>query len=271
MTKRILAFVLSVVLLLGLVPTAFAESKPETRATAFVGYPSVFVEEDRYRISFLTNTNGMAWVEIGGVAYEDTTTGIMDWETKLHGIPVPQSVLNAAKSYTICFQPLAERPANNPAPGTKQTKTYSFNPVLPGEDPVLLCVSDQHNNNTGAVNVSKYGAFDALVFGGDYTGHISTEAIAQDFLKYCGNIAKGTKPVSYPRGNHEIRGQYSHWIDEVMPTSETGKSYYEFVMGDLYGIVLDCGGSYTDNYEDIADTIDFEPYRVEQTRWLEKV
>ncbi len=272
MMKRVIALFLTLVLILGAFPMASAQEKTETRAsTAFVGYPSVFVEEDRYRISFLTNTNGMAWVEIGGVAYEDTTAGIMDWETKFHGIAVPQSVLNAAKSYTICFQPLAERPANNPAPGAKQTKTYTFNPVLPGEDPVLLCVSDQHNNNTGAVNVSKYGAFDALVFGGDYTGHISTEAIAQDFLKYSGELSKGTKPVIYPRGNHEIRGQYSHWIDEVMPTSETNKSYYEFVMGDVYGIVLDCGGSYADNYEDIADTIDFEPYRVEQTRWLEKV
>ncbi|MBR6825550.1 MAG: metallophosphoesterase, partial [Oscillospiraceae bacterium] len=265
MRKRIPALFLLFVLLLAAFPMR------AQAASAFVGYPSVFVTEDNYRISFLTNTNGMAWVEIGGVAYEDTTCGIMDWETKFHGITVPQSVLNAAQSYTICFQPLASRPANNPAPGTKETKTYSFNPVLPGEDPVLLCVSDQHNNNSGAVAVAKYGAFDALVFGGDYVGHISTEAIAQDFLKYSGNIAKGTKPVIYPRGNHEIRGQYTHWIDEVMPTSETGKSYYEFIMGDIYGIVLDCGGSYTDNYTDIAGTIDFEPYRVEQTRWLEKV
>ncbi len=265
MLKRFTAFFLLCIMLLALMPMQ------TQAASSFVGYPSVFVTEDNYRISFLTNTNGMAWVEIGGVAYEDTTCGIMDWETKFHGITVPQSVLNAAKSYTICFRPLASRPANNPAPGAKETKTYSFNPVLPGEDPVLLCVSDQHNNNSGAVAAAKYAAFDALVFGGDYTGHISTETIAQDFLKYSGNIAKGTKPVIYPRGNHEIRGQYTHWIDEVMPTSETGKSYYEFVMGDIYGIVLDCGGSYTDNYTDIADTIDFEPYRVEQTRWLEKV
>ena len=271
MTKRVLALLLSVVLILGLFPMVSAEEKTETRATAFVGYPSVFVEEDRYRISFLTNANGMAWVEIGGVAYEDTTTGIMDWETKLHGITVPQSVLDAAKSYTICFQSLSEKPANNPAPGAKQSKTYSFNPVLSGEDPVLLCVSDQHNNNSGAVAVAKYGAFDSVVFGGDYTGHISTEAHAQDFLKYSGELSKGTKPIIYPRGNHEIRGQYSHWIDEVMPTSSTNKSYYELIMGDVYGIVLDCGGSYTDNYTDIADTIDFEPYRAEQTRWLQEV
>ncbi len=272
MTKKIIALTLAVLMLFSILPAAFAAEKSETRATNnFVGYPSVFVTEDNYRISFLTNTNGMAWVEIGGVAYEDTTCGIMDWETKFHGITVPQSVLNNAKSYTICFQPLSERPANNPAPGAKQTKTYSFNPVLPGEDPVLLCVSDQHNNNSGAVAVSKYASFDAVVFGGDYTGHISTEALAQDFLKYSGEVSKGTKPVIYPRGNHEIRGQYTHWIDEVMPTSETDKSYYEIIMGDIYGIVLDCGGSYTDNYEDIADTIDFEPYRAEQTRWLEKV
>ena len=272
MTKRILPFLLALVILFALLPGVSAEEKGSTKAaTNFVGYPSVFVTEDNYHISFLTNTNGMAWVEIGGTAYEDTTAGIMDWETKLHGITVPQRVLDSAKSYTICFRPLESRPANNPAPGDKQTKTYSFDPVLSGEDPVLLCVSDQHNNNSGAVAVSGYGAFDALVFGGDYTGHISTEAIANDFLKYCGELSKGTKPVIYPRGNHEIRGQYSHWIEGVMPASETGKSYYEFVLGDLYGIVLDCGGSYTDDYEDIADTIDFEPYRVEQTRWLEQV
>ena len=277
MKTRVLALFLCFVLLLGLLPvgTAFgleSEERGQTKATNnFVGYPSVFVMEDKYRISFLTNTNGMAWVEIGGVAYEDTTAGMMDWETKLHGITVPQSVLNDAKSYTICFQPLASRPAYDPAPGTKQTKTYSFNPVLPGEDPVLLCVSDQHDNNSGATAVIKYGNFDAVVFGGDYTAAISTEDIANNFLKYSGDISKGTKPVIYPRGNHEIRGQYTHWVDEVMPTSSNGKSYYEIIMGDIYGIVLDCGGSYTDNYEDIADTIDYEPYRVEQTRWLEEV
>ena len=271
--KRAIAIFLTLLMLFSILPTAFAaEEKGETKATNnFVGYPSVFVSEDNYRISFLTNTNGMAWVEIGGVAYEDTTAGLMDWETKLHGITVPQSVLNSAKSYTICFQPLSEKPAYDAAPGAKQTKTYSFDPVLPGEDPILLCVSDQHDNNTGAAAVTKYGKFDAVVFGGDYTAAISTEDIANNFLKYSGEISKGTKPVIYPRGNHEIRGQYTHWVDEVMPISSTGKSYYELLLGDVYAIVLDCGGSYTDNYEDIADTIDYEPYRVEQTRWLEQV
>ena len=271
MNKKVVALLLSIVMLFAMLPTVFAQ-KPQTRASnAFTGDPAVFVAEDNYKISFLTNTNGMAWVEIDGVAYEDTTAGMMDWETKLHGITVPQSVLNAAKSYTICFQPLSSRPAYDPAPGATQSKTYSFDPVLTGEDPVLLCVSDQHNDNSGALAVSKYESFDALVFGGDYTDHISTEAIANNLVLYCGELSNGTKPVIYPRGNHEIRGQYSHWIDGVMPTSETGKSYYEFVLGDLYGIVLDCGGSYTDDYDDIADTIDFEPYREEQTRWLEQV
>jgi len=275
MAKRIIALLLCLVTILSLLPLVSAQEttvdRGATKASNFVGYPSVFVVEDDYRISFLTNTNGMAWVEIGGVAYEDTTAGIMDWETKFHGITVPQSVLDSAKSYKICFRPLSERPANNPAPGATQSKTYSFNPVLPGEDPVLLCVSDQHNNNTGAVAVSKYANYDALVFGGDYTASINTEAVAQDFLKYSGEISMGTKPVIYPRGNHEIRGNYTHWIDGVVPASSTNKSYFEFVMGDVYGIVMDCGGSYADNYTDIADTIDYEPYRVEQTRWLEQV
>ena len=55
MLKRITAFVLLCVMLLMLMPIQ------AQAAGAFVGYPSVFVTEDNYRISFLTNTNGMAW------------------------------------------------------------------------------------------------------------------------------------------------------------------------------------------------------------------
>ncbi len=250
---------------------------PATRATVpsitspYTLHPTVFAVEDGYQIIFTTNTTGLAWVEVGGKKYYDVTTGNMNWASKYHSIRVPRVALDTARSYKTCFQSLSDRAAYYPAPGSTVSRTYPFTPMGDKKEPVILCLTDFRNLNAEAKAVAQYKAFDALYIGGDYVTHGNTEANVKLLLDTASAITTGTKPVIYARGNREVRGAYSYLLDQISPTSSTGKSYYTIEQPDLFGIVLDTGEDKVDSDAAYGSTVAYEKFRQEQTQWLKEV
>ena len=283
--RQLLSILLLVSILIGLVPMSVEASTAETvsaqevqsavRASApaisspFTTHPAVFMVEDTYQISFATDTTGYAWVEVGGKKYNDATSGLMDWNVKYHKITVPQSALNSAKSYKICFRSLTERPAYDPVPGSTVSRTYPFTPAP--NNPVLYCASDQHGDQTYANKIAGYQSFDVYVIGGDYTGTAVADTDLKKLLDIAGDVTKGTKPVIYSRGNHEIRGAYSNDLYRLAPTNEKNGMYYTISMANVFGIVLDGGEDKSDAHEAVGGSVDFEAYRKEQTQWLREL
>ena len=237
----------------------------------FTTHPTVFIVEDTYQIAFATDATGIAWVEIEGTKYEDASYGLMNWNSKYHKITVPQSALDTARSYSICFRSLANRPTSKPAPGETQSRTYSFDPVPEDRDPVFYCSSDQRGNNTYDLAISQCRSFDVYVFEGDYVTEVETDENLKLLLDMTGSVTKGSKPTIYARGNREIRGSLSHELYRVSGYSETTGAYYRVEMPGIFALVLDAGEDKEDSHSDYAGTIDFETYRKEQTEWLRQI
>ena len=241
-------------------------SVPTLNAT-FTKHPTVFAVEDNYEIVFPTNQTGMAWVEIGGVKYCDSTAGIMNWASKYHKITVPRVALDVAKNYKICFQSVETRAAYYPVHGDTVSLTYPFKPIANKENPTFLCLSDCRTLNTEAINVSKYQDFDVLFIGGDYVKTGDTEAMVTSLLDICAAVTSGTKPVIFTRGNREIRGENAYLLEQISPS----KSYYEVMLPDIYAIVLDSGEDKADSDTTYGGTVCYEKYRDEQTEWLKEL
>ncbi len=237
----------------------------------YTTHPAVFIVEDSYQIAFATNTTGIAWVEIGGVKYTDAKNGLMNWNSKYHKVTVPQSKLDAAGSYKICFRSLTARPSNTPAPGSTASRSYPFDRIPTNRAPVFYCSSDQHNDIDPTLKISKYKAFDVYVMDGDYSHKLIDDAGIKLHLDMAGAVTQGRKPVIYARGNHEVRGAQSHNLYRVSGYSEETGPYYTVKMPGIFGIVLDAGEDKIDSHAEYGGTVQFAAYREEQTRWLREV
>ncbi|MBR4309275.1 MAG: metallophosphoesterase, partial [Oscillospiraceae bacterium] len=279
---RFLCLLLLCSLLMGLLPAGVlaaplpreeeqVQASVPSISSPYTTHPTVFMVEDTYQIAFATNANGIAWVEIGGVKYEDADNGLLNWKTKYHKITVPMSVLDAAKSYTICFRSLSERPAYDPVPGSTASRTYPFSPVPEDRDPVFFCASDQHGTADYALSVSKTNAFDVYVFAGDYVSTLVSDTNVKLLLDMTGGVTQGTKPTIYSRGNHEIRGSHCEYLKDVGGYSETTGAYYTVKLPGIYAIVLDAGEDKVDSHSEYGGTVDFEAYRAEETKWLREL
>jgi len=266
--KRVTAFLLLVSILISMVPFVSAASAPAISAP-FTTHPCVFMVEDTYQIAFATNATGLAWVEIAGQRFDDATSGLMNWNSKYHKVTVPQSVLNEAKSYKICFQKLTDRLPYDTVPGSTNSRTYPFEPA--GTNPVFLCLSDQHSDIDDPAKVATYQDYDIYVSVGDYSGKLTAETEIKLLLDQTGTITKGMKPTIYTRGNHETRGAFSHVLPQVAPFDEENGLYYTVDLPGIFGIVLDAGEDKDDSHTEYGGTIDFEAYRKEQTKWLKGI
>ncbi|MBR6825276.1 MAG: hypothetical protein IKM59_01880, partial [Oscillospiraceae bacterium] len=260
--RKCFVWLLFVGLILSILPTGSAlgagAGLPVTGTTAvsvpsisspYTTHPTVFIVEDTYQIAFATNATGLAWVEIGGVKYCDAQNGLLRWKSKYHKVTVPQTVLDAAGSYKICFRSLSDRPSYDPAPGNTVSRTYPFDPIPQNRAPVFYCASDQHGDNTHALNISKYKTFDVYYFGGDYISTLVDDAGVKLLLDMTGSVTQGRKPTIYARGNHEIRGSKCEELANVAAFSEKTGAYYTVEMPGIFGIVLDSGEDKADSHE----------------------
>lgn len=280
--RKILLYFLIIGIFLSLLPTSTVLAAQTPRegqravsvpsiSSPFTTHPTVFIVEDTYQIAFATNANGLAWVEIGGVKYHDSTNGLMDWKSKYHKITVPQEALDTAGSYNICFRSLSERPSYDPLPGNTVTRTYPFDAIPQDREPVFYCASDQHGDNSNALKISKSESFDVYLFGGDYISTLTDDSGIKLLLDMTGSVTLGRKPTIYSRGNHEIRGSNCEDIRRVSGYSETTGAYYTLHMPGIFGLVLDCGEDKLDSHEEYGGTVTFQSYRDQQTRWLREV
>ena len=282
--NRYLALLLMLVMLLSMVPissVAAAKAEEQEIRTAAVSVPSisapftthpvVFIVEDTYQIAFATNATGIAWVEIGGVKYNDSTNGLMNWKSKYHKVTVPQAALDSAGSYKICFRSLSERPAYDAVPGSTQSRTYPFDPVPVDREPVFYCSSDQHNDTAYTLSISKTKSFDVYVLGGDYSGKLTEDTYVKLMLDMAGSVTQGRKPTIYTRGNHEIRGSQCQNLYRVSGYSETTGAYYTVKLPGIFAVVLDAGEDKVDSHEEYGGTVQFSTYRDAQTQWLREV
>lgn len=235
----------------------------------------VYAVEDEYQIVFSTTDNSVAWVEIGGTCYYDLYAGSMRSKDLVHKITVPQSVLDEAKAYTVCAQQMIYRGPFGGIKGEIITRQHTFRPVDTTDGIFFYTLSDIHENFKGAIAAAQTEAYaletlDFLIIAGDTVSMVEREKDAQGTNYVASAVTGGEIPVVYARGNHEIKGEMAEELYKYVGSKDQ-KFYYTFRLSGIRGIVLDLGEDHDDDWWEYYETAQFDAYRAEQTKMLEKL
>ena len=232
--------------------------------------PVVYAVEDNYQIVFSTNSESVAWVDIGGQSYYDSYNGSSKKYTKIHKVEVPMTVLDTAKGYTIHAQKsIYCGPFGGWLGRDISMNVANFRPVDSSDGVQYLSFSDIHMNDKIAYKTASYaGNYDFLVLIGDLISDVETFDDANFNNRVAYNITKGQIPVVYARGNHDVKGVYGEQLDKFVG-SKNGNFYFTFYFQDVYGLVLDLGEDHDDDWWEYYGTAHYEEYHQAQLAFLE--
>lgn len=236
----------------------------------FASTPVVYAVGEEYQIFVLTSSKTVMWCKIGDKEYYDDSNGVLRSESPFHKITVPAAELDNAGMYTICYRRFQERvPYYNKA-DLEGEVSFKFRKVSAAE-PKFYLISDVHNQLEAGVNAAKsFSEMDFLVVNGDIHDNSETPERLMLAHKIASEITGGEIPVVYSRGNHDLRGAWAERQAEFTPT-DNGRSYYTFRLGNIWGIVLDCGEDKPDESIEYGGVNCCHNFRQRETAFLEKV
>lgn len=236
----------------------------------FSSPPVVYAVGDEYQIFVIPSSKTVMWCRIGENEYYDHANGVLRSETSLHKITVPAAELDAAGSYTIGYRRFQERVSYFNKADLEGEVTFKFRKVN-RENPKFYLLSDVHSRAIEATASAKsVKDLDFLIMNGDIQENSSSEESLLRPHRIASEITRGEIPVIYSRGNHDLRGPWAERVAEFFPNAN-GKSYYTFRLGNTWGIVLDCGEDKPDASVEYGGVNCCHPFRLEETRYLEKV
>jgi predicted phosphodiesterase len=238
----------------------------------FMFDPMVYIVGDEYQIMFITHECGIGYVEIANQAYKDTLSGTIRSSRNVHKIIVPMEILNQAGAYTVVFRKMSERKAYWPQADEPQTQTYTFHTPAQKDSLNIYFLADTHSAYERPSQTAGWfgDALDILVLCGDIGDTACTlDSLATPY-KLSGAITNGTLPVINARGNHDMRGAFAEFYDLYMGTDE-GRTYFTFRIGNVWGVVLDCGEDKGDDRAELGPTADYTAFREKQLIFLQKI
>ena len=236
--------------------------------------PTVFAVGNDYKIFVPVTKESVMWIKVGDECYYDHSNGVLRSSVTMHKITVPQSKLNAAGKYTVCFREMIERKPYFSVTSDVYEEEFSFYP-LPEEDFNAYHISDAHGAVGAPVNSAlgfekKYGKINLLILNGDVIDHSGDIGNFDAIYEICSLISGGTVPVVFSRGNHDTRGKFAENIADYTPT-RVGYSYFSFRLGTLWGLVLDCGEDKPDTNAEYGNTNCCHAFRIEETDYIESL
>lgn len=232
--------------------------------------PVVFTVHDTYQIMVPTSTASLMWVRVGEKNYYDESNGILRSECGIHRMIVPAKELDRMQQYTICERKIIERKAYFTETEEVKETEFFFIPVR-GEAIRCFHVADAHNRITEPVRAAKYyGDIDFLIMNGDIPEDSDRIENFDTIYGIASQITGGHIPVVFARGNHDLRGALAEKIAEYCP-NENGHTYFTFRLGNIWGIVLDCGEDKVDKTVEYGNTVCCHVLRERQTQFLKQV
>lgn len=236
--------------------------------------PAVFAVHDTYQIMVPVSCETLMWVRVGDECYYDDSNGILRSAVAVHRITIPANELNAAKKYTVCYRKVIERKPYFTETEDVCEEEFNFYPV-DGNEIIAYHIADAHNMIDAPVAAAKafekeHGKINFLILNGDVPDHSGKIENFDNIYEIVAQITGGNIPTVFSRGNHDTRGIYAENIAEYTPC-ENGNSYFSFRLGDLWGMVLDCGEDKDDSHAEYGHTICFRAFRKRETAFLEKI
>ena len=238
----------------------------------FSHHPIVFVVKENYQIIFITAEKGIAWVEINGKTYKDAINGVVRSESETHRIEVPQKVLDEAREYIIGYAHIAEREPYSPKEGEHITKKYTFRPYNSNGEANIYMLADTHSQSEAPARAASFfgDKLDLLILNGDIGDSAKNIKNVMNIYRISDIICKGEIPVIYTRGNHETRGLLAEDLHNYVGT-EHGNTFFSFRLGNVWGIVLDCGEDKIDSHPEYGEIAYYRPFREAQTEYLQNI
>lgn len=236
--------------------------------------PAVFAVGNTYQIMVPVECETLMWVKIGDNCYFDESNGIIRSHVTLHRMTVPMHELDRHKEYTVCYRKIIERKPYFSETENEEAVTFAFSPVS-GDKIRAYHISDAHNLVENPVAAAKkfekeYGKIDFLILNGDVPDHSGEIKNFDNIYEIVSQITSGNVPAVFSRGNHDTRGIYAEHIAEYTP-NQNGNSYYSFRLGNIWGLVLDCGEDKPDSHAEYGNTVCCSYFRRKETGYIENV
>ncbi len=232
--------------------------------------PAVFAVGNNYQIMVPVTKPSLFWVEVDGKCFYDEQNGIMRSLCTTHRVSVPMEVLDNAREYTVCERLIIDRKPYFPETEEPVRSTFAFRPV-PDESIRIYHVADAHNKVDEPVAAAeKFGDIDLLVMNGDIPNHSGDIAYFDTIYEIAEKITHGNIPIVFARGNHDMRGYFAEQIAEYTP-NQNGNTYYSFRLGNVWGLVLDCGEDKDDSSLEYGFTVACHCFRERQTEYIKSI
>lgn len=236
--------------------------------------PAVFAVGNEYQIMVPVKISTVMWVKVGNEEYHDDSNGILRSSVSIHRMSVPMDELNREKKYTVCYREVFERKPYYSETSEVFEEEYSFRPVE-CKNPICYHISDAHGRIETPVKAAKefekkFGKIDFLILNGDVIDHSGEIEKFDNIYEIASQITNGEIPVLFSRGNHDTRGIYAENIAEYTPC-QNGNSFFTFRLGNIWGIVIDCGEDKVDTSCEYGNTIACHAFRKRETAFIESV
>ena len=232
--------------------------------------PAVFAVNKNYQIMMPCDKSCLFFVRVGGKCYYDESNGIMCSRNKVHKVEVPADELDKAKEYTVCIRPLIRRKAYFSKTKSVIEKTYKFYPI-PENNIRAYHIADAHSKVDEPIKAAEtFGDLDFLILNGDVIEDSSNPSKFMNIFEICFRLTKGEKPAVFSRGNHDLRGNFAEKFADYTPTN-CGNTYYSFRLGNIWGILLDCGEDKNDDHPEYGFTVACHTFRERQTAFLKDI
>lgn len=233
--------------------------------------PAVYVIGEEYEIAVALLEYGLVTVRVGDEIYYEDNSGVLPTEKLYARIRIPQGVLNSAGAYTVMYRKTIERKSYWSTLGEEETAFYNFKAPRQGKKLNIYHISDVHYFFESAKKVASYFGEDTdlYIFNGDI-GEVQTD---EDYLAVCrlvGEIAEGSIPVLFVRGNHDTRGHLPEKYTDYFPAN--GKNtYFTAKVGDLKLVCLDLGEDKPDEHTVYGGYNNFHAFRLRETAFLREL
>ena len=146
---------------------------------------------------------------------------------------------------------------------------------MQGPDVKAYHIADAHNHVEEPVAaaenfIKKYGPIDFLILNGDIPDHSGRIENFINIYEIVSELTHGNIPTVFSRGNHDTRGIFAEKIVDHTPCQD-GHSYYSFRLGNIWGLVLDCGEDKVDSHPEYGNTVCCHAFRKQETRFIRKI
>ncbi len=234
-----------------------------------VCHPAVCAVHDEYHIMVPVHSDMLMAVRVGDETYYDESNGIMRSSVRVHRIVVPMAALDRAAGYTVIYLKMIERKPYFPTTEPPVELHYDFRPLTKRENIHIYQLADTHGIVEASARAANYFGddLDLLVLNGDIADHSGTVENICIVYRIASLVAGGTVPCVFSRGNHDLRGACAENLSDYMP-NESGRSYYDFRVGCIWGILIDCGEDKRDDCDEYGHTVCCEPFRRRQTEYI---